>query len=127
MARPLTSPELTLLRSDGQWSKLYLAVLKPNTIYTARLAAVPGSTDLVYEITFTSGSGTLGDVKPGMTLYVGTIAGAYDLGMSRIRKNPISGTFYIGLTSAIDWQSSCYLTVVDEFDWDAKHALLVDD
>lgn len=127
MPRALTSPELALLRSDGQWSKLYLAVLKPNTIYTARLASVPGSTDLVYEITYNTGVGTLADVKPGMTLYVGTTSGAYDLGMCRIRKNPISGTFYIGLTSEIDWQSSCYLTVVDDFDLWAKHAILVDD
>ena len=127
MARELTSGELELLRSDGQWSKLYLAVLKPNTVYTARLASLPVSTDLVYEIAFTSGSGTLANVKPGMTLYVGTVAGAYDLGMCRIRKNPIAGTFYIGLTSEIDWQSSCYLTVVDDFDLWAKHAVLSDD
>jgi hypothetical protein len=127
MARALTGPELTLLRSNGPWSKLYLAILKPNTIYTARLASLPGSTDLVYEITFTSGSGTLADVKPGMTLYVGSTLGAYDLGMCCIRKNPISGTFYIRLTSAIVWQGSCYLTVVDDFELWAKHAILVDD
>lgn len=127
MARALTSPELALLRGDGQWSKLYLAVLKPNTIYTARLAALPGSTDLVYEITYNTGVGTLGDVKAGMTLYVGTTAGAYDLGMCRIRKAPIAGTFYIGLTSEIDWASNCYLTVVDDFDLWAKHSILVAD
>lgn len=127
MARALTSPELALLRGDGQGTKLYLAVLKPNTIYTARLAAVPGSTDLVYEITYHTGVGTLAEVKPGMTLYVGSTSGAYDLGMCRIRKNPISGTFYIGLTSEIDWASNCYLTVVDDFDLWAKHSILVAD
>ncbi len=126
MARALTSPELALLRADGQWTKLYLAVLKPNTIYTARLSSLPGSTDNVHTITFTSGSGTLSDVKPGMTLYVGTSAGAYDLGMCRIRKDPVAGTFYIGLTSEIDWQSNAYLTVVDDFDLWAKHAVIAD-
>ncbi|HZM22066.1 MAG TPA: PKD domain-containing protein [Anaerolineales bacterium] len=124
MARALTSEELELLRSDGQWTKLYLAVLIPNTVYTARLTSVPSSTDNVHTIGFTSGSGTLGDVKPGMTLYVGTSSGAHDLGMCRIRKAPIAGTFYIGLTSQIDWQSSCYLTVVDDFDLWAKHAVI---
>lgn len=124
MPRALTSEELELLRSDGQGTKLYLAVLNPNTVYTARLSSVPSSTDNVHTIGFTSGSGTLGDVKPGMTLYVGTTSGAHDLGMCRIRKAPIAGTFYIGLTSEIDWQSSAYLTIVDDFDLWAKHAVI---
>ncbi len=124
MARALTAGELTLLRKDGHWTKLYLGVLKPNTIYTARLDIVPTSKDRVSQIAFDTGSGTLSNVKPGMTLYVGTSAGAYDLGMCRIRKDPIAGTLYIGLTSDIDWQADCYLTVVDDFDLWAKHAVI---
>lgn len=124
MARALTSEELELLRSDGQWTKLYLAILQPNTVYTALLNGEPGSTDNVHTITFDGGSGTLTDVQPGMTLYVGTASGAHDLGMCRIRKAPIAGTFYIGLTSEIDWQDNCFLTVVDDFDLWAKHAAL---
>lgn len=126
MARALTPDELELLRADGHFTKLYLAILKPNTVYTARLASVPSSTDNVNAISFTSGVGTLSDVKPGMTCYVGTTAGAYDLGMVRIRKDPIAGTFYIGLTSEINWQGMCHLTVVDDFDLWAKHAVLAD-
>lgn len=125
-ARALTSPELALLRSSTQFSKLYLAVHKPNTIYTALLNGVPASNDQVYEITFDNGSGTLGNVTAGMTLYVGTSAGAYDLGMCRIRKAPIAGTFYIGLTSEIAWADNCYLTVVDDFDLWPKHATISD-
>src|SRR5690349_2998408 len=124
MARALTSDELTLLRADGPWSKLYLAVLVPNTIYTARLASLPSSNDKVHTISFNTGSGTLGNVVAGMMLYVGTSAGAHDLGTCRIRKAPIAGTFYIGLTSNIVWQSNCYLTVVDDFDLWAKHAVI---
>jgi hypothetical protein len=124
MPRPLTSDELILLRSDVQWSKLYLAILKPNTIYTALLNGVPSSNDRVSQITFDGASGTLSDVKPGMTLYVGSSAGAFDLGMCRIRKAPIAGTFYVGLTSEITWADNCYLTVVDDFDLWAKHATI---
>jgi hypothetical protein len=124
MARALTSDELTLLRSDGPWTKLYLAVLHPNTIYTARLASLPASTDNVHTISVDTESGTLGNVKAGMTVYVGTTAGAHDLGMCRIRKTPITGTWYIGLTSQINWEDSCYLTIVDDFDLWAKHAML---
>jgi len=123
-ARALTSPELALLRSSTQFTKLYLAIHKPNVIYTALLNGVPASNDQVYEITFDNGSGTLANVTAGMTLYVGTSAGAYDLGMCRIRKAPIAGTFYIGLTSEITWADNCYLTVVDDFDLWPKHATI---
>lgn len=126
MARALTNDELALLRKDGQWSKLYLAVYRPNVIYTARLASLPSSNDNVHTISFNSGSGTLSDVKPGMALWVGSSAGAHDIGICRIRKAPESGTFYIGLTSEILWQSNAYLTVVDDFDLWAKHAVLDD-
>src|SRR5690349_10860790 len=124
MARALTSPELELLRADGQWTKLYLAVLNPNTIYTARLASLPSSNDNVHTISVNTESGTLANVKPGMTIYVGTTAGAFDLGMCRVRKTPITGTWYIGLTSQITWQSNAYLTIVDDFDLWAKHAVI---
>jgi hypothetical protein len=116
MARALTSDELNLLRADGQWTKLYLAVLNPNTVYTARLASLPSSMDNVSQISVNTESGTLSDVKPGMTVYVGSTSGASDLGMCRVRKVPITGTWYIGLTSEVTWQSTCFLTIVDDFD-----------
>lgn len=117
MARAITAPELALLRTAGQYSKLYLAIQVPNVIYTAVLASVPTSTDRVAEIQYNTGSGTLADVEPGMTLYVGTSAGAFDVGMCRIRLDPDADTFFIGQTSEIDWSAAAtlYLTVVDEF------------
>jgi len=125
MPRALTSPELALLRSDTQFTKLYLAAIPPNVIYTAQLSAVPSSNDGVYQISFGSGSGTLSDVKIGMALRVGTSALADDLGRGagRIRKTPIAGTFYIGITSEIAWDTAgtIYLTVVDDFDLHPKH------
>ena len=127
MARPITSPELTLLRSDTQFSKLYLAIYQPNTIYTARLNGVPSSNDRAYQITYDGGSGTLANVKVGMTLYVGTSAsgaGINDLGTCVIRKTPGASTFYIGLTSEIVWADNCYLTIVDDFELWAKHATI---
>ncbi len=121
MARAITGDELTLLRSDGQWSELYMAVLKPNTVYTARLNGAPVSNDQVYEITYDGGSGTLADVKAGMTLLVGTTAGARDLGICRIRTAPEADTFFIGEISEIVWADNCYLTVTDDFDLWARH------
>lgn len=113
MTREATSPELVLLRTAGQFSRLWLGIYKPNVIYTARLDDVPASTDRVQEITFVSGSGTLSDVMKEMLLWVGSTAGARDLGVCRLRKAPIAGTFYLGGTSEVDWQADCYLTVVD--------------
>jgi hypothetical protein len=122
-----SAPQLAYLRSPGHWSKLYLAAFNPSVIYTARLNGVPGSKDRVVQVNFTSGSGNLADIIPGMTMYVGTVAGSYNLGMVRIRKAPIAGTFYIGEESEIDWQASCYLTVVNDFDIWARHINTVSD
>jgi hypothetical protein len=115
-----SNEQLARLRSNNQWSRARLAIYKPNVIYTARLASLPASNNRVMQIAFNSGSGTLSDVKQEMTLWVGTSAGAKDLGTCRIRKAPISGTFYIGVTSEIVWQSNAYLTVVDHFPLRAK-------
>jgi hypothetical protein len=129
--RAATSPELTYLRTAGQWSRLYLAVFKPATVYSARLSSVPSSSDRVAQISFTGGSGTLANVRKDMTLYVGSTAGAYDIGVARIRKAPIAGTFYIGEESDINWSTvvsgGIYLTVVNEFDLWARHINTVSD
>lgn len=113
MSRVATGDELTDLGTPGQWSRIWLAVYKPNVVYTALLNGAPASNDLVGQISFDNATGTLGDVKAEMTLWVGSTAGARDLGVCRIRKAPISGTFYIGLTSEIAWADNCHLTVVD--------------
>jgi len=54
MARIITAGELVKLRANGFGSRLYLAILKPNTIYTAVLNDVPTSHDQVNEITYVS-------------------------------------------------------------------------
>lgn len=124
--RAATSPELAYLRTAGQWSKLFLAIFKPAVVYTA-MAVLPSTKDRVVQVGFTGGSGTLANVKADMTLYAGSSAGAYDLGIARIRKAPIAGTFYIGETSEVDWQATTYLTVVEEFDLWPKHINTVSD
>jgi len=115
MAHVLTTDEKNTQRLQGQWSKTYLAIPEYHTIYTARLAALPTINDMVAEISVDTESGTRANVLADMTLYVGTTAGAYDLGMCRIRKTPIEGLFYISETSDIIWSSACHLTVVDDY------------
>lgn len=119
--RAMTTEELEWVRSDQQSSELFLCIVDPVTVYTARVNQTFSTKDRVVQVTFDGGSGTLADVKPGMTMYIGTSAGAYDAGQVRIRKAPIAGTFYIGETSDVLWADDLYLTVVDEFGLWARH------
>lgn len=125
MTRAVTNDEKTLIRSAGQWSDLFLAVIKPAAVYTARVNQVITSNDRMVLLNFDGGSGTLANVLPGMTMYVGSTAGAYDKGMVRIRKAPTASVFYIGETSDVDFADDDYLTVVDEFGLWVKHPTIV--
>jgi len=127
MPRAATSPELAKLRSDNQSSRLYLSVLAPSTVYTARLAAVPSSTDMVASITYNTGSGTLANVLSDMTMLVGSTAGGFDYGICRIRKDgtTTAGTFYVGETSEVNWTANAYITIVNEFAPWARHPRIV--
>ena len=119
-ARAITSDELVKLRSENQWSELFLAIHKPAVIYSARVNQATFDTP-VSEMIYDGGSGTLADVKAGMTLYIGSSAGAYDKGMLRIRKAPSATVFYVGESAEIDWDDNDYLTVVNEFGLWQKH------
>lgn len=123
MARAATSPELTLFRSPGHGSKLYAAVLAPATVYTARINQSFSTLDQVLELTYDTGSGTLSDVLPDMTLLVGSSAGAHDIGICRVRS--IDGTkVYIGETSDVRFANDQYLTILRDWSLWAKHVLI---
>lgn len=123
LPRAATVTELGYIRADNQSTRLYLTAHQPATVYTAVLSAVPTSTDQVTSITYTSGSGTLANVLQDMTLLVGSTPGGFEYGQCRIRKagTTTAGTLYIGESSEVNWQSSAYLTVLDEFVPWAKH------
>lgn len=121
MTRALTSGELALQRTERQWSELYLAIYKPPVVYSVRINQVFTAWNSVVQITYDGGSGTLANVLPGMTLYIGSSAGAYDKGMVRIRKAPSATVLYIGETSDVVFTDNDYLTVVDDFGLWARH------
>ncbi len=123
-ARAATAPELALFRSKGKWSRWRVAILKPRTIYTARVNQTFSTTDQVLSITFDSGSGTLSDVLSDMTLLVGSTAGAWDKGICRVRSTDATH-FYIGETSDIDWEDNLYLTAVEDYSLWARHVRIV--
>lgn len=123
MVGPITGDELTLYRS-GRWASiLRAAIYPPNTIYTARINQIFTTFDGILEITYDGGAGTLADVLPDMTLFIGTSAGAWDKGICRVRSIDAT-TVYISQTADIAFADNQYLTIVDDFSLFAKHILI---
>lgn len=128
MARAMTSPELASIRTDNQWSKIYLAVLMPNTVMTATVSTAPTDDDQVVQINITGaawGSGYTSAIKD-MLVYVGSSAGDYDKGFVRLRED-LSGTpttMKIGEISEIDWSNGDHITIVDEFPLAPRHVYI---
>src|SRR5258707_4764752 len=118
----MTAPELADIRTDGQFSSLYLAIHKPAQIYTALVNQTFTTDDSIVQVTYDAGSGTLGNVLAGMTMLISAVGyGLSDLGRVRIRKAPTSTIFYIGEDSDIVWADDLFLTIVDEFGVWARH------
>jgi hypothetical protein len=115
---------LTLMRQPGQWSELYLAMLNPASVFAARVNQEDwDDKDQVIEVPYDGGSGAYADILPGMTLWVGSSAGAYDKGRARIRKAATATSLYIGAESDIDWEDNLYLTVVDSLELWMKRSI----
>ena len=130
MALHIATPtELTIIRSEPQWSEWYLAGWEmPPTIFSARVNQVfadDDARDQVAQVTYDAGVGAFADVLPGMTLWIGSAAGLYDKGIARIRKAADATTLFIGEESEVDFDDDLFLTVVDEFAIWPKHVRIV--
>jgi len=120
----LTAGHKTLLRSESQYSILGLAVLQPRTILACQISDYTG-TDMVSEFLFGSVTeGSYADVLPGMIVFVGSSAGAYDVGICRARKAWTADTAYTSEESSIAFANDLYITVVDAFDIRPKHLVV---
>lgn len=115
MTSPLAGATLTAQRAQNRWKRYYLAVSHPNTVFTARINQTFDSLDGVNQLTYDGGTGTYGDVLPGMTCWIGSSAGAFDLGMVRVRKALTATIAYIGKTADVAFADNLYLTFVDDF------------
>ena len=112
-----TAGEQTKLRSNSQWSKGYVSGLEmPDIVLQARINQTFTSLDRVGQITFdTVTAGSYLDVLPEMTVWIGTSAGACDVGIARVRKAGSSTVLFIGETSELALADNQYITVLDEF------------
>jgi hypothetical protein len=123
IAGALTPGELALLRTRPQRTQLYLAIAKTHSVYVAQVNGTPASCDGITAIPFYNGAGTLTDVKRDMLLCVGTFPGLWDIGMCRIRRDAVitDTSFYIGITSEIDFVGDYWLMVLDSYSIWPRH------
>lgn len=121
MAREMTVGELASIRSELQISKVYMAIHNPAVVFSCRVNQTFTTKDKVVQITYDAGVGAYADILPGMTIWVGSSAGAWDKGQVRVRKAASSTVLYVGENSDVRWADNLYITVVDEFGLWAKH------
>lgn len=109
-----TAAELAYLRDRPHQTKLYLSIYQPQTVLACRTTGSPvrGERVISYN-TVTAGSYL--SVENGMTMYVGSSAGASDLGRIRVR-SATNSTITVAENSDIPWANSLYLTVVRYFE-----------
>lgn len=107
----VTAQNLTRLRSRPQRANWHLMVYKPPQVFAAVvndvLAAAGSST-----ITFTQTDGSYTAIVAGMTLYVGSRAGLYDVGRLRVR-SATATTVTVAENTDVVWANGLYITVVN--------------
>ena len=116
MARALTGGELTKLRADNQYARLYLGVHPAQEVFKARVNGTPASTDEMSSFTYDEGAFESGyaETVADMLIFVGTSDGAYDKGMARLREavSGVTGTMKIGEISEIDVEDDDYVAML---------------
>lgn len=118
----LSPDQKALLRTPSQRNDLGFAVLQPKTVFSCQINDTFTTHDMVLEFIYDNvTTGSYSDVVVGMTMYIGTTAGAYDLGVCRVRKAATSTILYVGETSEIDFDDNLYVTVVREHSLWARH------
>jgi hypothetical protein len=107
-----TSGELALLRTQPHKTRLYLSIFEPQTVFAAQVndaGAAKGDKVITYNNVT---AGNFLAIGPGMTLYVGSTAGARDKGSIFVIKADAT-TITVGENSHINWADDDFLTTVN--------------
>jgi hypothetical protein len=124
----LNSSELAILRQRPHRTDLFLSIYKPNILMQCQVndaSIARDEMDIFYSGTVSSGAEA--NVKEGMTLLVGTSAGASDVGKTRIKTVPNGIKFVVAANSDISWQNGLYLTVLNYVDiWTVFPRIIID-
>jgi hypothetical protein len=119
---PPTPTILARLRAKRSFSEGFLAIEIPNPVFACRVNQTFVTHDRVAEFIFDGVTlGAYTDVIPGMTAWIGSSLGAFDLGVTRVCKAATSDHLYVGETSEIAWSDNLFVTVVDQFGIHPKH------
>lgn len=90
----LSAGNLTVMRGTAHAAKWYLAIAPQTSFATARINQAVFSVPLT-QITVDTVSADWTSAKPDMTVWIGTTAGASDVGIYRVRATPGATTLYI--------------------------------
>jgi hypothetical protein len=103
------------ITTTPQKAKVYAIFDDPPTVFACRVNQSFKTHDKVYEFAYDTPTGTLANVKPGMTILLGSTAGAYNKGITYVRKAPTSTKIYCGETSEVAWADNLYVTILQDF------------
>lgn len=110
----LNNTQLSILRTKPQTSNFYLFPVLPQIAFQAQIndpAITVGAVVITYDnVTL----GTFGGILAGMTLWVGSAAGLYDIARIRIR-GANATTITVAENADVAWADDLFLTVI--FQW----------
>lgn len=115
----ITGTDLTIIRQHPSAVTRYLSFAPLVSVFTCQVngaALVDNKTGGVYGFNFDNPNGVSGDVLPGFTVWIGTTAGARDIGVTRVRKAIAGSTFYIAETAygKLPIADNHYITVFED-------------
>lgn len=103
------------ITTTPQAAKVYAIFDNPPSVFTCRVNQSFTTHDKVYQFDYDGASGTVANVKPGMTVLLGTSAGGHDAGITYARKAWTTSRAYCGETSEVDYADNLYVTVLQDF------------
>jgi hypothetical protein len=115
-----TSDELTYLRAKGRMARFALAFPQSNIIWQGRINQASFDLSYMSYLVWDTQTGDYADIVEGMTLWIGSAAGLYDVGRVRIRKAATATHLFFDPVSKIRFLDNLYLTVVDDFEIKSK-------
>jgi len=122
----LSSVALETLRKRPQQTKLYLSIFEPQIVFQARIndaSIARGEREITYD---TVSLGSFTDIRAGATMWIGSTAGAMDVGKIRVR-SATSSVITVSENSNIAWADNLFLTVFYYFElWPVFPRIIAD-
>lgn len=114
------------LQTRPHRTKLYLSVYQPETVLAAQIndpTIGKGETEITYNL---PSEGSYVMVESGMVMYIGTSAGASDMGRVRV-KSATDTVVTVAENDHIDWTDNHYITIARFWNIDAIYPRIIQD